>query len=64
MIYGGYTSIMLMSHLDTIKSAADMVIDITRTGRFSYIHHGRMVDEQVQSLPPIKKRGRAKKAGV
>jgi hypothetical protein len=69
MMYGGYTSIMLMSHLDTIRSAADMVIDIERTGRFSYIHHGRMLqnDEQVQKqmLPQeIKKRGRMKKTGV
>jgi hypothetical protein len=40
MEYGGYESIMLMSHLDTIRAAADIVIDIERNGVFSYIRPG------------------------
>jgi len=41
--YGGYDSIMLMSHLDSIRSAADICIDITRIrddyyGEYSHIY--------------------------
>lgn len=43
--YGGYDSIMLMSHLDTIRSAADICIDIKRicdnnSCEYSQIHFG------------------------
>jgi hypothetical protein len=78
MDYGGYESIMLMSHLDTIRSAADMVIDIERVGMFSYIRPTQpgnipvlvtvenvptCVDKEVPvTVVPVKRRGRPKKS--
>jgi flagellar biosynthesis/type III secretory pathway chaperone len=44
MEYGGYRSIMLMSHLDTIRNAADIVIDIERVGLFSYIRQQKYMN--------------------
>lgn len=40
MAYGDYDSIILMSHLDTVKDATDVQINIERVGSNSYIHWG------------------------
>jgi hypothetical protein len=37
MEYGNYNNIILMSHLEAIRDAADLSIDITREGLFSNI---------------------------
>jgi len=40
MEFGGYQSILLMSHLDTIRDSANMIVDIERNGMFSSIQYG------------------------
>ena len=40
MEYGEYVNIILMSHLEAIRDAADMSVDIIREGYFSKIHWG------------------------
>lgn len=40
MEYSGYDVMVIMSHLDTIRDAADVQVDIRNAGAFSYIQHG------------------------
>ena len=40
MAYSGQTHLIITSHLDTIRDAADRIVDIQRTGRFSTIAFG------------------------
>ena len=44
--YGGYESIMLMSHLETIRSSADISINIQNNGTFSHICFGKDINNK------------------
>lgn len=71
MSYGGYDSIVIMSHLEQVQEASDCRIDIERRGMFSFVHFG----DEYPSIPvkkeepsavqnattTQKKRGRPKK---
>ena len=65
MSYGDYESIILMSHLDTVKDATDIQINIERVGSNSYIHWGdkypeyQIVEENGEVIVK-QKRGRPK----
>lgn len=68
MTYGGYESIMLMSHLEHVQEASEKRIDIERKGMFSFIRYGDAYPEFttiIISKPTehdvSKKRGRPKK---
>lgn len=69
MAYGGYKSILIMSHLEQVQEAANVKIGIERKGVFSYIHSGTpypSVEVEVaesSSATITKKRGRPKKTG-
>jgi len=64
MEYGGYSSIILMSHLEAIRDAADMSIDIHRDGLFSNIRWGKVYPKLTKLTPgvnEVKKKGRSSK---
>lgn len=68
MTYGGYDSIMIMSHLEQVQEACDRRIDIERKGMFSFVHFGDPYPSiaatqkaSTDSLGVVKKRGRPKK---
>jgi DNA repair exonuclease SbcCD ATPase subunit/DNA repair exonuclease SbcCD nuclease subunit len=64
MEYGGYSSIILMSHLEAIRDAADMSIDIHREGLFSNIRWGKAYPRLTKLTPgvnEVKKKGRPSK---
>lgn len=65
MEYGGYNNIILMSHLEAIRDAADLSVDIHREGLFSRIQWGTQYPRLNKITPDIndvKKRGRPKKS--
>lgn len=69
MSYGGYQSILLMSHLEHVQDASEKKIDIERKGMFSFIQYGdpyptltTVQEEKPETLDTTKKRGRPKKA--
>jgi DNA repair exonuclease SbcCD ATPase subunit len=65
MEYGGYVSIILMSHLEAIRDAADLSIDIHREGLFSNVRWGTSYPRLTKITPgvnEIKKKGRPKKS--
>ena len=65
MDYGDYVNIILMSHLEAIRDAADLSIDITREGLFSRIQWGNtypQLSKITQGVNDVvKKKGRPKK---
>jgi DNA repair exonuclease SbcCD ATPase subunit len=65
MEYGEYVNIILMSHLEAIRDAADMSVDITREGYFSKIHWGTLyptLSKAVAAGEETKKAGRPSKS--
>lgn len=50
MRYGGYKSIVLMSHLEPVQEAAGVRIDIERKGMFSFIKWGGLYPSAVPLL--------------
>jgi DNA repair exonuclease SbcCD ATPase subunit/DNA repair exonuclease SbcCD nuclease subunit len=70
MEYGGYRSILLMSHLEPVQDAAEVRIPIERRGVFSFIKWGDaypalvLEAEEASTAAPVKKRGRPKKTVV
>lgn len=68
LAYGGYESIVVMSHLEQVQEACDCRIDIERKGMFSFVHYGKEYPtilvkktEELVSSAITKKRGRPKK---
>ena len=71
LTYGGYESIVVMSHLEQVQEACDCRIDIERKGMFSFVHYGdayptisvKKIEEanNTSSTTTTKKRGRPKK---
>ena len=65
MEYGNYINIILMSHLEAIRDAADLSIDIHREGLFSRIQWGSTYPQLTKITQGIneivKKKGRPKK---
>jgi DNA repair exonuclease SbcCD ATPase subunit/DNA repair exonuclease SbcCD nuclease subunit len=64
MSYGGYESILLMSHLEQVQEAAQRRIDIERAGMFSFIRWGTSyptLEKLEPEVTAVKKRGRPKK---
>lgn len=66
MAYGGYHSILLMSHLEQVQEAANMKINIERKGVFSYVRWGSEYPSIELEVPEssgtvTKKRGRPRK---
>ena len=62
--YGGYENIILMSHLEAIREAADLNINIERDGMFSQIQWGTPYPQMTkitENLEQVKSRGRPKK---
>ena len=69
MSYGGYESILLMSHLEQVQDASEKQINIERKGVFSFIHYGKpypvisQIKKQENDVVAVtKKRGRPKKS--
>jgi hypothetical protein len=65
MEYGGYVSIVLMSHLEAIRDAADLSIDITRDGLFSAVQWGKIypkLTKITEGVNEVKKKGRPSKS--
>ena len=63
MTYGGYHSIILMSHLEQVRDAASIQVQIERQGVFSKIQYGSTypVLTTLAQTEVAKKRGRPKK---
>ena len=64
MEYGGYVNIILMSHLEAIRDAADLSIDITREGLFSAVQWGALypkLTKITEGVNEVKKKGRPSK---
>jgi DNA repair exonuclease SbcCD ATPase subunit len=72
MSYGGYRSILIMSHLEQVQEACEARIDIERSGMFSAIRYGEeypCIALKKDTVPAdttdpaagVKKRGRPKK---
>lgn len=64
MTFGAYRSIILMSHLEQVRDAASVRVQIERQGVFSKIQYGDVypvlvTETQVENA---KKRGRPRKA--
>ena len=63
--YGGYENIILMSHLEAIRDAADLNINIERDGMFSQIQWGTSyprLTKITENIEQVKTRGRPKKS--
>lgn len=58
--YGDYESIVLMSHLDSVRECSSIHINIERKDPFSYIYHGK--DYPLLTTTCDKARGRPKAA--
>jgi DNA repair exonuclease SbcCD ATPase subunit len=64
MDYAGYENIILMSHLDAIRDAADISIDIMRHDLFSSVKWGNSYPKLIkktQEMSEVKRRGRPTK---
>jgi len=64
--YGDYHSILIMSHLDSVKDCISNTINIVRKDPFSFIEHGEkyteidIYDSNTGNIIPKKQRGRPK----
>jgi DNA repair exonuclease SbcCD ATPase subunit len=71
LAYGGYESIVIMSHLEQVQEACNCRVDIERKGMFSFVHYGdayptiavKKTEEPASSVT-AKKRGRPKKTDL
>jgi DNA repair exonuclease SbcCD ATPase subunit/DNA repair exonuclease SbcCD nuclease subunit len=63
MNYGGYESILLMSHLEQVQDAASIKIDIERRGMFSFIKWGSLYPTMELEVPQEKENTASKRRG-